>query len=124
MITTIDVTILYVGDQDRMLGFMAEKLGFEKTIEAPMGPRGRWLEVRPKGARTCLALLAASAFDRQPDEDYPATFSCDDLERTRAELGAAGVEVSEPVTEPWGTYIQVSDPEGRKMIVHGGVSRP
>jgi len=34
------------------------------------------------------------------------------------ELRAAGVEVIDPVTESWGSYVQVTDPEGRQLLVN------
>lgn len=33
-------------------------------------------------------------------------------------MSDAGVPVSEPVTEPWGSFIKVTDPEGREFLVN------
>jgi len=82
-----------------------------------MGPKGRWIEVVPEGARTGLALLAAADFDRDPDTHYPLTFACPDLETAGEALEARGVEVDEIVTEFWGSYRWVTDPEGRRFII-------
>lgn len=52
------------------------------------------------------------------DGGYPRTFACDDLAGTVVELRAAGVEVTDPVTESGGSYVQVTDPEGRQLLVN------
>jgi hypothetical protein len=40
---------------------------------------------------------------------------CD--ERARPHRRAAGLEVADPKTEPWGTFITVTDPEGRELMI-------
>jgi lactoylglutathione lyase len=118
MITNINVMILNVENQDVMLDFFVDKLGFEKTTDGEMWPGARWLEVKPAGAQTGLVLAKAADFKQEPDNGYPGTFSCDDLERTRAKYADAGVTVSEISHEPWGSYFWVTDPEGRQFIVN------
>ena len=63
-------------------------------------------------------LSGAKDFDREPDSQYPMTFAAADVAATAAELRAAGVEVSGVVTEPWGSYVRVTDPEGRALLVN------
>ena len=104
MITRIATAILAVADQDEMVEFFVERLGFTKTIDAEMWPGARWVEVAPPGGGTGLVLSAAKDFGREPDPQYPMTFGCADLVATAAQLQEAGVEVTEPVTEGWGSY--------------------
>ena len=118
MISRVAAAILAVADQDVMAAFFVEKLGFATTTDAEMWPGARWVEVAPPGAATGLVLSPAAAFDRDPDTAYPMTFACADPATTAAELRAAGVEVTDPVSEPWGTYIRVTDPEGRQLLVN------
>ncbi len=117
MITRIATAILAVADQDQMAAFFVDRLGFTKTIDAEMWPGARWVEVTPLDGGTGLVLSAAKDFGREPDPQYPMTFACADLAATAAQLRAAGVEVTEPVTEGWGSYIRVTDPEGRQLLV-------
>jgi lactoylglutathione lyase len=118
MISRIATAVLAVADQDAMISFFVDSLGFEKIVDGEMWPGARWVEVAPPGAATGLVLSPAAAFDREPDPAYPMTFACADLAATAAELRAAGVEVTDPVSEPWGTYIRVTDPEGRQLLVN------
>lgn len=122
MISRIGVAVVAVADQDVMKAFFVDKLGFTLTTDAEMWPGARWVEVAPPGGGTGLVLSAAKDFDRDPDPQYPMTFSCADLAATAAELAAAGVEVTEPVSEPWGTFIRVTDPEGRELLVNDRAS--
>ncbi|MEU7812550.1 VOC family protein [Pseudonocardia sp. NPDC049154] len=108
--------ILAVADQDRMLEFFG-RLGFETVTDAEMWPGARWVEVRPPGAETSVVLSAAKDFGRDPDQGYPMTFATEDVAAFAAEVRAAGVEVTEPTTEGWGTFVNVTDPEGRQLLV-------
>lgn len=48
-----------VRDQDQALAFYTQVLGFEKTLDVPMGGGARWLEVTPRDGGTTVALVAA-----------------------------------------------------------------
>lgn len=118
MITHVNNVVVYVTDQDRALDFYVGKLGFEKRTDAEMSPGRRWLEVLPPGAQTGVALLKGEDFERDQQAALaPLTFSCDDAQKTYEQLHARGVEVSEPVTEPWNTYLRLTDPDGHVLIV-------
>ena len=124
MIARVAAAVVAVADQDVMLEFFVGKLGFTTVMDREMWPGARWVEVAPpdgSGPRTSVVLSAAKNFDREPDAAYPMTFAAADLGATAAELRAAGVEVSEVVTEPWGNYIRVTDPEGRQLLVNDRV---
>jgi predicted enzyme related to lactoylglutathione lyase len=118
MITGIHWAMLAVADQATMVEFFVDKLGFEKRTDAEMWPGARWIEVAPKGQRTGLVLSSAAAFGREPSTEYPVGFSCADLPGTVEQLRAAGIPVTEPVTEAWGTYIRITDPEDRDFLVN------
>lgn len=57
-ITAVRTVGIPVADQDRALAFYADKLSFEKRLDAAGGGQ-RWVEVAPPGAVTTVALLAA-----------------------------------------------------------------
>jgi lactoylglutathione lyase len=118
VISRVAAAIVAVADQDVMAAFFVDRLGFETVRDAEMWPGARWVEVAPPGGGTSVVLSAAADFGREPDPVYPMTFACADLAATAAQLRAAGVEVTDPVTEPWGSYIRVTDPEGRQLLVN------
>jgi predicted enzyme related to lactoylglutathione lyase len=45
------------------------------------------------------------------------TLRCDDAEALHAELSARGVTVSEPETQRFGTFIDITDPDGHRLRV-------
>jgi len=59
-ITDVRCIGVTVADQDTALTFYLDVLGFEKRLDAPIGPTARWVEVAPPGARTSIALTAAA----------------------------------------------------------------
>ncbi|MFE7630753.1 VOC family protein [Kocuria sp. NPDC057446] len=118
MITNVASAVLYVGDQEEALAFYRDVLGFDVVTDADMGGGARWLEVRPGGAQTSIVLSAAAAFDRIPGEGAHLTFTADDVAATVAELRSKGAAVSDPISEPWGTYATVDAPDGHRLQFH------
>lgn len=94
----INLTSLFVDDQDRALAFYTGVLGFIKSREFPAGEY-RWLTVRsPEGGDTELSLEpnanpAARTYQQAlMSQGIPATaFQCDDLEAEVKRLRQHGV---------------------------------
>jgi predicted enzyme related to lactoylglutathione lyase len=118
MIKQVKFASIPVKDQERALVFYRDKLGFEVTTDAPMGPGGRWIEMRPPGAQTGIVLLTY-----QGQEDRVGTFSgmsfeCADVDATYTELKARGVEFQgEPQQQPWGRFAMLIDSEGNTFVM-------
>ena len=51
----ISVVTLTVDDVDRAVDFYTQKLGWEKTMDVPMGD-GRWVTVAPSASQTAFTL--------------------------------------------------------------------
>ncbi|MFD4429129.1 VOC family protein [Nocardia sp. NPDC058497] len=117
MITHVSHAVMYVADQAASLKFYTQQLGFEIVRDEEMFPGARWIEVVPPGVQTSIVLSAAAAFDKRPGEGAYLHFSCDDIHATREQLSAAGVDVSEVTTEPWGTYITATDPDDHRVMI-------
>jgi lactoylglutathione lyase len=119
MITKLNTVALYVSDQERARSFYVEVLDFEVRTDAEMAPGARWLEVAPKGAATTFAIVKASDFPHVTTIGGagPATLSTSDVQELYQRLKLAEVIVTEPVTEPWATYLTFTDPDGWEFIV-------
>jgi catechol 2,3-dioxygenase-like lactoylglutathione lyase family enzyme len=118
MITNIAIVALYVTDQERSRVFYTGKLGFEVTTDADNGPLGRWLEVAPKGAQTAFALCDAARYeaaDRVGKSNV--TLQCPDVQALHADLVAKDVAVTDVASEPWGTFLTITDPDGHELLV-------
>ena len=120
MITELHTVALYVADQDRAKRFYIEALGFELGADQPgLGGIGRWIEVAPKGAQTSLMLADGAGWNKQDriGKSADVTLRCGDALALHAELSAKGVPVTEPQTERFGTFIDITDPDGHRLRV-------
>jgi catechol 2,3-dioxygenase-like lactoylglutathione lyase family enzyme len=119
MITKVNTVTLYVGDQDKSRDFYVGQLGFQVRREADMGPMGRWLEVAPEGAETGFMLASAAAFGK-PDRigtSADLVLHTDDVAGLHERLTKAGIPVTGPETQAWGTFVKVTDPDGLVFVV-------
>lgn len=67
--------------------------------------------------RTSIVLSSAEAFGKQPGEGAYLHFACDDIHATVSDLRAAGVTVTDPEQQPWGTFAKASDPDGHEVQI-------
>ena len=103
----INVTSVFVDDQDKALGFYTDVLGFVKKTEIPLGDN-RWLTVvspeDPDGTELLLepdGHPAVGPFKEALVEDgIPATsFAVDDVRAEHERLAALGVRFTQDPTE-------------------------
>jgi catechol 2,3-dioxygenase-like lactoylglutathione lyase family enzyme len=103
----INVTSVFVDDQDKALGFYTDVLGFVKKTEIPLG-EDRWLTVvspeEPDGTELLLepdGHPAVRPFKEALVEDgIPATsFAVDDVRAEHERLAALGVRFTQDPTE-------------------------
>jgi catechol 2,3-dioxygenase-like lactoylglutathione lyase family enzyme len=96
MIKGVKLVTVPVRIQDEAVKFYTEKLGFEKTTDAPFMPNARWIEVKPPegGARLVLFPPMEGQEDRI-GSFQPIVFTADDVEKTYRELTARGVEFTQ-----------------------------
>ncbi|MBI3980161.1 MAG: D-glycero-beta-D-manno-heptose 1-phosphate adenylyltransferase [Chloroflexi bacterium] len=130
MITQIATVTMYVRDQDEVLKFYTEKLGFEKREDATFGPGFRWLTIAPPGGQTELVLLKPDPNVLGPELARRAEAEigfaphlvlwADDVEATYRALSARGVEfVESPAVQPWGGVMaQFRDLYGNVIVLH------
>jgi lactoylglutathione lyase len=120
VITELHTVALYVADQERAKRFYVDTLGFDLGADQPgLGDIGRWIEVAPNGAQTSFMLADATGWNKQDRIGTSAdvTLRCDDARALHAELTAKGVTVTEPQTQRFGTFIDVTDPDGHRLRV-------
>jgi lactoylglutathione lyase len=120
----ISVVTLHVNDVDRAINFYTKKLGWNKTVDAPMGDGNRWVTVAPPGGETAFT-LAKGAPHRSSDK--VGRFSgiiieVDDVYQTHKELKKIDIEFTEgPRSEPWGGWAMFKDSEGNVHGLHSPV---
>jgi lactoylglutathione lyase len=129
MITHVTLVNLPVRDQDRSLDFFVNKLGMKVRTDQPYGPGARWIEVAPGDEGPGIVLYKvdddAAYADLRRETPYRlgdeplanVLLGCDDAAATAAQLRDAGVQVTDPQAEPWGTFILVAEPDGRRICI-------
>jgi predicted enzyme related to lactoylglutathione lyase len=116
MITKLKTQTIYVADQEKALSFYRDALGFEVRRDLPMGPDGRWIEVAPKGAESCVVLYPRSMMEDWEKRTSSIVFACADTVATCDELCRRGVELrKKPQKMAWGTFASFVDPDGNEM---------
>lgn len=117
----ISVVTLYVNDIDRAVDFYTKKLGWEKTMDAPMGD-SRWVTVAPAGADKTAFVLTKGYGDWSADKVggfSGVVLEVDDVFKAHDRLSKQGVTFTEtPRVEPWGGWAQFQDSEGNVHGIH------
>jgi catechol 2,3-dioxygenase-like lactoylglutathione lyase family enzyme len=110
-----------VTDQDRAIEFYVEKLGFEKNADIPFGNGDRWVEVKPAGGETSIALVRPpEGQGDRPGIDTHIALDTDDIDATHGDLKSAGVDVDAEVSRMGGPVPPLCwfrDPDGNTLML-------
>lgn len=131
MLNSINISQVYVLDQDEALDFYVGKLGLEVSADYDLGFM-RWLTVRvpgQPGREILLAKPGPPALDDATTEQmrelvtkgamgFAVGLTTDDCQKTYEELKAKGVEVTDGPTEHfYGTDFGLRDPFGNSLRI-------
>jgi catechol 2,3-dioxygenase-like lactoylglutathione lyase family enzyme len=131
MLTGINISHVFVLDQDRALDFYVGKLGLEVSNDTDLGFM-RWLTVRVPGypgREILLEMPGPPAMDEATAEQvrelvtkgatgFTVGFTTSDCQKTYKELLARGVEFTqEPTEQSYGTDIGLRDPFGNHIRI-------
>jgi len=131
VLNAINISHIFVADQDKALDFYVGKLGLEISADQDLGFM-RWLTVRVPGQPGRDILLekpGAPAMDeataRQVREliakgasGFSVGFTTSDCKKTYQTLKAKGVEFTqEPVEQPYGIDVGLRDPFGNHIRI-------
>jgi catechol 2,3-dioxygenase-like lactoylglutathione lyase family enzyme len=109
-----------VTDTDRAIDFYVHTLGFEKTVDMPMGDAGRWVEVALPGAPTTIALAPPPPGTAAGGSQTGICIDTSNVDADHATLKAAGAEVDDEVSRyggPVPPMFWVRDPDANSLIV-------
>ena len=131
MLNEINISNVFVFDQDEALEFYAGKLGLEVSNDIDLGFM-RWLTVRvpgQPGRDILLEKLGPPSMDEAAAEQmrqliakgasgFTVGFTTNDCRKTYETLLAKGVEFTqEPVEQSYGTDIGLRDPFGNQIRI-------
>lgn len=123
-ITQIQLFSLPVTNQARSIDFYVHQLGFELVADTEMGSGQRWVQVRPRGSATSIALI--TWFPTMPAGSIKGTvIETDDLEGEITTLKERGVLISGEIDEaPWGRFVTFDDPDGNGLVLQQTAMAP
>jgi catechol 2,3-dioxygenase-like lactoylglutathione lyase family enzyme len=116
----VATVIVPVADQDRVIDFYVEKLGFEKRMDVPFGNGDRWVEVGLGDETTTIALAPMPEGGSSGDRQTGISLQTDDIDAYHAQLRDAGVDVDAEVSrmgDPVPPMFWLRDPEGNVLLV-------
>jgi catechol 2,3-dioxygenase-like lactoylglutathione lyase family enzyme len=137
MLKSINISHVWVLDQDEALEFYVNKLGLEVRNDVPLGFM-RWLTVGvpgESGREILLETPGPPAMDEATADQVRALvskgatgftvgFNTDNVQETYDTLLARGVEFTqEPVTRDYGTDVGLRDPFGNHIRIVQPASR-
>jgi 4-hydroxyphenylpyruvate dioxygenase-like putative hemolysin len=124
MITNIQLTGIFVNDQEAALDFHTNKLGLEKVQDELYGEGGaRWITVSPKEARIRIVLKKAEKEHEKvmvgrSDGAPILTLSTDDIYAAYEWLRERGVRfLGEPYRYPRGLAAILLDQDGSPILL-------
>lgn len=117
-ITQVRTVGVPVTDQDRALDFYLGKLGFEKRLDVPFGPGGRWIEVAPPGSATTIALVPTRE-GVPTGVDTGIRLTTEDAEADHADLRARGVDADPDILRIGGVppMFTFRDLDGNRLVI-------
>ncbi len=131
MLNSINISHIFVFDQQKALDFYVDKLGLEVSNDMDLGVM-RWLTVRAPGDPSHDILLevpGAPAMDEKTAgqvreliskgaSGFAAGFTTNDAKKTYEALKAKGVEIVDELTErDYGTDFGLRDPFGNQIRI-------
>lgn len=131
MLNSINISHIFVFDQDKAKDFYVGKLGLEVSNDMDLGMM-RWLTVRAPGDPShdiLLELPGPPSMDPKAAEQvreliskgasgFAAGFTTSDVRKTYADFKAKGVEIADELTErDYGTDFGIRDPFGNHLRV-------
>ena len=131
MLNSINISHIFVFDQQKALDFYVGKLGLEVSADMDLGVM-RWLTVRAPGDPSHDILLevpGAPAIDeksagqireliRKGASGFAAGFTTDNVKKTYETFKSKGVEITDELTErDYGTDFGIRDPFGNQLRV-------
>lgn len=115
-INHVQVTTVFVSDQNRAKDFYINTLGMQEKVDMQM-PEFRWVEVVPEGATTSITLSLPWPGMSAKGGPTGMIFDSSDVKGAYETLKKKGVKFSqEPTSQPWGgVEARFTDPDGNEF---------
>jgi catechol 2,3-dioxygenase-like lactoylglutathione lyase family enzyme len=112
----LELVAVPVSDVDRAKDFYTEKAGFVADHDHTVSDEVRFVQLTPPGS-ACSIALGTGITDAAPGSVQGLQLVVSDVETARNELRGRGVDVSDVLVLPWGSFVSFSDPDGNRWSV-------
>ena len=112
--------VVPVADQERVVAFYVDTLGFDRRVDVPFGDHYHWIEVGLPGQDTTIALAPPPPGGSAGKRETGISLQTDDIDAYYGRLKNAGVDVDPEVIrmgEPIPPMFWFRDPEGNTLLV-------
>jgi catechol 2,3-dioxygenase-like lactoylglutathione lyase family enzyme len=112
----IELVPVPVSDVDRARDFYT-KIGFHPDVDQRLNDSTRFVQLTPPGSH-CSIVIGEGITKQAPGTSDGILMVVEDIGQAQAELKAKGIDISEPVTEPWGAkHAYFQDPDGNRWTL-------
>jgi predicted enzyme related to lactoylglutathione lyase len=112
-----------VSDVDRAKAFYLEKVGFHEDMDQRVNEMIRFVQLTPAGS-ACSIAIGEGITTQEPGSLDGLILVVQDINATHDELSQRGVQVSDPVLQPWGTiHADFADPDGNRWTLQQPADR-
>jgi catechol 2,3-dioxygenase-like lactoylglutathione lyase family enzyme len=112
----LELVYVPVTDLERAKAFYTDKVGFHLDNDATVSPELRFIQLTPPGS-ACSISMGIGLTDAEPGSVRGLQLVVEDIQAAHDELAGRGVEVSDVDVQPWGSFVQFSDPDGNTWSV-------
>ncbi len=118
-LTHIALACVPVRDPDKALEFYRDVLGFEVLSDDVLEEDHRWIQLRPVGSLTTIALV--TWFPSMPAGSVRGlVLATDDIDSDAEALRTRGLDLpTEIESAAWGRWVSFSDPDGNGWVLQG-----
>jgi predicted enzyme related to lactoylglutathione lyase len=118
---TLELIMIPVTDVDRAKAFY-EQVGFTADHDITMSAEVRFVQLTPPGS-ACSIAIGKGLTEMTPGSVDNMQVCVADVEAAHADLIGRGVEASDIVDLPYGSFTYFADPDGNRWAVQQKVPR-
>jgi catechol 2,3-dioxygenase-like lactoylglutathione lyase family enzyme len=112
----LQLVILPVSDIDAAKAFYVERVGFNADHDHTVSDDLRFVQLTPPGS-ACSIAFGKGLSQAAPGSVEGLQLVTDDIEATRTELLAKGLDVGDVDPQPWGKFLYFADPDGNRWAI-------
>jgi predicted enzyme related to lactoylglutathione lyase len=107
----LELVAVPVSDVDRAKAFYTDHIGFAADVDARVSDEVRFVQLTPPGS-ACSIAIGDGITKATPGSVEGLQMVVTDVAEARRALKARGVDVSDVMEFPWGSFVYFSDPDG------------